>query len=401
MNDDGYDDVIVGAPLFSVPHTAEGAAFVFLGSASGIADGDPATADAQLESDQTEARLGQSVAGAGDVNGDGYDDVVVGAYLYDAVEIDEGAAFVFLGSSSGIADGDPGSAHAQLESDQADAELGWSVAGAGDVNGDGYDDVIVGAHLYDAVETDEGAAFVFRGSSSGIADGDPGTAHTQLESDQADAQLGRSVAGAGDVNGDGYDDVIVGAERYDAGQTNEGAAFLFLGGGGGIPDGNPSTTGAPFQGDQATAYLGHSVAGAGDVNGDGYDDVIVGAYLYDAGHAAEGAAFVLLGSASGVPDGDPASAHAQLESDETNAHLGQSVAGAGDVNGDGWDDVIVGAYFYDAGEDDEGAAFVFLGSASGIPDGDPVTAHAQLESDQASAYLGWSVAGAGDVNDDG
>ncbi len=139
---------------------------------------------------------------------------------------------------------------------------------------------------------------------------------------------------------------------------------------------------AQLESNQAGAELGYSVAGAGDVNGDGWDDVIVGANLYDAGETNEGAAFVFLGSASGVADGDPGSAHAQLESDQANARLGQSVAGAGDVNGDGWDDVIVGAFFYDAGETSEGAAFVFLGSASGIADGDPMTAHAQFEADQ-------------------
>ena len=129
---------------------------------------------------------------------------------------------MFLGSASGIADGNPATAAARLESDQASASLGNSVAGAGDVNGDGYADVIVGAHCYDAGQTDEGAAFVFLGSASGIADGNPATAAAQLESDQADAYLGYSVAGAGDVNGDGYADVIVGAQFYDAGRDRRG-----------------------------------------------------------------------------------------------------------------------------------------------------------------------------------
>ena len=82
----------------------------------------------------------------------------------------------------------------------------------------------MGAPYYNAGQTDEGRAFVFLGSASGIADGNPATDHAQLESDQADAQLGISVAGAGD----GYDDVIVGANRYDAGEIDEGAAFVFL-----------------------------------------------------------------------------------------------------------------------------------------------------------------------------
>ena len=360
-----------------------------------------AVLDAQLESNQAFANLGFSVSGAGDVNGDGYADVIVGARLYDAGQTNEGAAFVFLGSATGITDSNPSTAHAQLESNQADARLGYSVSGAGDVNGDGFADVIVGARFYDAGQTDEGAAFVFLGSATGIADGNPATAHAQLESNQAGAYLGWSVSGAGDVNGDGFADVIVGARLYDAGQSDEGAAFVFLGSAAGIADGNPSTAHAQLESNQAIARLGNSVSGAGDVNGDGFADVIVGAYLYGAGQAIGGAAFVFLGSATGIADGNPSTAHAQLESNQFTALLGWSVSGAGDVNGDGFADVIVGARLYDAGQSDEGAAFVFLGSAAGIADGNPSTAHAQLESNQQSAQLGQSVSSAGDVNGDG
>jgi hypothetical protein len=399
VNGDGYADVIVGAHVFDAPSNAEGAAFVFLGSAGGVVGTNPGTAHAQLETDQIGAQV-NSAAGAGDVNGDGYADVILGSMFYDAGASDEGAAFLFLGSAGGIVGTNPGTAHAQLESDQAGAQLGLSVAGAGDVNGDGYADVIVNAWSYDAGQTDEGAAFVFLGSSTGIPSGNPTTAYAQIETNQVDGEL-RRVAGAGDVNGDGYADVIVGADFYDAGESNEGAAFIYHGGSEGILDGDPTTAAAQLESDQAHAHLGWSVAGAGDVNGDGYADVIVGADDYDAGETDEGAAFVFLGSAGGIVGNDPGTAHAQLESDQASARLGDSVAGAGDVNGDGYADVIVGASLYDAGSTDEGAAFVFLGSAGGIAGNDPGAAHAQLESDQASARLGDSVAGAGDVNGDG
>ena len=138
-----------------------------------------ATADARLTSDQFYAGLGSSVAAAGDVNGDGYADVIVGAPFFDAGETDEGAAFVFLGSATGIADGDATTAAARLGGGQAGAFLGWSLSGAGDVNGDGYADVVVGAPFFDAGETDEGAAFVFLGSATGIADGSAATAAAQ------------------------------------------------------------------------------------------------------------------------------------------------------------------------------------------------------------------------------
>jgi hypothetical protein len=180
-----------------------------------------------------DANLGRSVSGAGDVNADGYADVIAGAHLYDAGRSNEGAAFVFLGSASGIADGDPATAAAQLESNQADANLGYSVSGAGDLNGDGYSDVIVGAHLHNAGNIDEGSAFVFLGAASGMADGNPANADAQIQSNRASANLGFSVAEAGDVNGDGYADVIVGVPFYTKGQSDEGVAFVFLGNGGG------------------------------------------------------------------------------------------------------------------------------------------------------------------------
>ena len=119
---------------------------------------------------------------------------------------------MFLGSASGIADGDPSTARS-LDRINRDAQLD-SVASAGDVNGDGYDDVIVGAHCYDAGETDEGAAFIFLGSASGIADGDPGAAAAQLESDQAPRASVSASHGPGDVNDDGYDDAMAWALRF-------------------------------------------------------------------------------------------------------------------------------------------------------------------------------------------
>jgi hypothetical protein len=400
VNGDGYDDVIVGATGYDAGQAEEGAAFVFLGGPAGIADGNPATAAARLESDQGSGivQFGATVAAAGDVNGDGYDDVIVGASYYDAGQPNEGAAFLFLGGPAGIADGSPATAAARIESNQASAHLGQA-AGAGDVNGDGYGDVIVGAINYDAGQSDEGAAFVFLGGPAGLPDGDPTTAATRIEVDVTAAQL-ENVAGAGDVNGDGYDDVVVGASRYSAPQQLEGSAFVFLGGPSGIADHGGTGIAPTIVSDQGgEARLGASVSGAGDVNGDGFADLVVGAPRYDAGQTDEGAAFVFLGSSTGIANGNPATASARLESDQANAQLG-SVAGAGDVDGDGYGDVIVGAFLYDAGQTDEGAAFVFLGSSTGIANGNPATASARLESDQASSHLG-PVATAGDVNGDG
>ncbi|HEX6428066.1 MAG TPA: integrin alpha, partial [Niastella sp.] len=377
VNGDGYNDVIVGAYQYSNGETGEGAAFVYHGSATGI----NTTAAVMVESNQADARMGFSVSGAGDVNSDGYNDVIVGAYLYNNGQVDEGAAFVYHGSATGVNT----TIVTTIESNQADAYLGYSVSSAGDVNGDGYGDLIVGASQYDNGQLNEGAAFVYHGSATGI---NP-TAAIMVESNQVSAYMGRSVASAGDVNSDGYSDVIVGANQYDNGQTNEGAAFVYHGSATGI---NP-TAAVMVESNQADARLGASVASAGDVNSDGYSDVIVGANQYDNGQATEGAAFIYHGSAAGIN----ATAITMMECNQAGARMGVSVACAGDVNGDGYSDVIVGANLYDNGQTDEGAAFVYHGSARGIN----ANTTALVESNQVNAYLGCSVASAGDVNGDG
>ncbi|MDW8438348.1 MAG: integrin alpha, partial [Chloroherpetonaceae bacterium] len=377
VNGDGFSDVIVGASFFDNGHDDEGRAFVYHGSASGLS----ATANWTAESNQAFARFGISVASAGDVNGDGYSDVIVGAWRFTNGETNEGRAFVYHGSASGLST----TPNWTAESNQTGAEFGYSAASAGDVNGDGFSDVIVGAYLFDNGETDEGRAFVYHGSASGLS----ATANWTAESNQTDAQFGASVASAGDVNGDGFSDVIVGARLFDNGETDEGMAFVYHGSASGL-SATPNWT---AESNQAFARFGISVASAGDVNGDGFSDVIVGAYFFDNGQGDEGRAFVYHGSASGLS----ATANWTAESNQTGAEFGYSVASAGDVNGDGFSDVIVGTPYYDNSQTDEGMAFVYHGSASGLS----ATANWTAASNQANTYFGFSVASAGDVNGDG
>ncbi len=370
VNRDGYADVIVGAEAFDNGQADEGRAYVYLGGPAGLSQAAAWTA----ESDQAGAHFGYSVSSAGDVNGDGYADVVVGAYGYDNGQTDEGRAYVYHGGPSG-----PSLTAAWMaESGQADAQLGNSVASAGDVNRDGFADVIVGAYLHDGGEGDEGRAYLYLGSGSGLS----GTAAWSAESNQGAARFGYFVASAGDVNGDGYGDVVVSAPLFDNGQVDEGRAYVYHGGASGLAV-TPAWT---AESDQADAGFGISVSRAGDVNRDGYGDVVVGAYNYDNGQSNEGRAFVYHGGAIGLA----ATAAWTSESDQANAHFGNSVASAGDVNGDGYADVVVGAYALER-------AYVYQGGAIGLA----TAASWSMQTDQANAYPGWSVASAGDVNGDG
>ena len=346
VNGDGYADVIVGAPFYDNGQNAEGAAAVYHGSAAGLA----LNPNWMGESNIVNANFGYSVGTAGDVNGDGYDDIIIGAPGYTNGQSVEGAAAVYLGSAAGLSLvpswGD--------ESDQANAQFGWSVGTAGDVNGDGYDDVVVGAIYYDHGQTNEGVSVVYHGSAAGLAL----IPSWMGESNQADAYFGYSVGTAGDVNGDSFSDVIVGIPGYTNGQTSEGAVAVYHGSAAGLSL-------VPSWGDEsnmANAQFGYSVGTAGDVNGDGYSDVIIGAPYYTNGQDEEGAAVVYHGSVSGLsltPNwGD--------EGDQAGAQFAFSVGTAGDVNGDGYSDVIIGAPYYDHGETDEGAAVVYHGAGNNI-----------------------------------
>jgi hypothetical protein len=377
VNGDGYGDVIIGAPNMTNGQLNEGLAFVYHGSASGLA----ASASWTGEINHYNGNFGVWVASAGDVNGDGYGDVIVGAPYSSTDQASEGQTYVYYGSATGL----PASASWWAEGNQSQAYFGMCVAPAGDVNGDGYADVIIGADGYDNEQADEGRAFVYHGSATGLSVSPAWT----TESNQTSSRSSRSVASAGDVNGDGYADVIVGAWQYTNDQSQEGRALVYFGSGVGL-SASPTWTG---EGDQIGASFGLSVASAGDVNGDGYSDVIVGAPSFDNVEANEGRAFVFYGGASNLS----ATANWTAESNQGGANFGASVASAGDVNGDGYGDVVVGAPGFDGGEENEGRAFVYHGSGSGLSPSATWTA----ESNLIGGALGVSVASAGDVNGDG
>jgi hypothetical protein len=377
VNGDGFDDVIIGAPLYDNGQTNEGRAFVYLGSAAGLA----ATPAWTGESNQAAAQFGTSVATAGDVNSDGFADVIVGAPNFDNGQADEGRAFVYHGSASGLS----AAAAWTSEPNQPSSAFGRSVAGAGDVNGDGYADVIVGANQYSNVLPSEGAAFVYHGSATGLAI----TEAWRAESHQTGSNWGYSVATAGDVNGDSYADIVIGAPSFSSIPPDCGGIFVYAGSATGLQ----TFAFFPMGSNQSNSQFGTSAGTAGDVNGDGISEVVVGAYQYDNGQTNEGQVSVFTGDALGVSF----FASWTAEGNAAQLEFGRSVGNAGDVNGDGYSDVIVGAPGYTNGQTKEGRALIYLGSATGS-----ATSPAwSVESNVANQQLGFAVAGAGDVNGDG
>jgi hypothetical protein len=377
VNGDGFDDIAVGAPDASNGQPGEGMAFLWLGTPTGP-EPDPVWS---AESDQPSARFGQSVAPAGDVNGDGFADVAVGAPYFDNGEINEGRAYVYLGSAAGLDTVPAWTA----ESNVVSGFFGRSPTAAGDVNGDGFGDLIVGQCGLDLQRFDDCRAHVYLGGPAGLA----ATPVWTALSTQVDSLFGITVARAGDVDADGFGDVLVGAYAQSDSDPDEGLAFLYLGSAAG-PHATPDWSASP---DEPSARFGISLASAGDINGDGFGDVLIGADLADGAVPDEGRVYLYRGGPGGLSPNPVWTA----ASGQGLSYFGHAVAGAGDVDGDGFADIAVGAWAWDAASVDEGRVSVWLGSAAGLPMAPAFTE----DSLQSGASLGVSVASGGDANGDG
>lgn len=339
VNGDGFDDVIAGARLLDNPELDEGKTFLYLGSASGLS----LTPAWTFESDQAGAQLGRASA-AGDVNGDGFGDVIVGAGNYDNDQVDEGRAWLFLGSSSGLST----TPAWIVESNQSSSAFGVNAVGVGDINADGFDDVAVSSTFHDFDLVDEGAAFLYLGSATGPST----TADQVIQGNQAASLFGRT-ANAGDVNGDGFNDVLIGAASWDGGQQDEGRVFVMKGSAQGLKK-HPLRI---LEINEVSALFGNVLGTAGDINADGFDDILVSVQ----GNVVQ-RVFVYMGSRTGPG----AQADLVLQADQQNTSFGLALGTAGDVNNDGFSDVIVGARLYDVATTNEGRVFVYRGTAGGL-----------------------------------
>jgi hypothetical protein len=326
-----------------------------------------------LESPNAEAGgyFGVSVSGAGDVDGNGYEDVVVGAECEDGGAFDAGRAYIFTGQT--------GTLLHTLQSPNAELKgrFGYSVSGAEDVNNDGYSDVVVGACGETAGAPDAGRAYVFSGQTGSLL-------YTFQSPDaEAGGWFGFSVCGAGDVNNDDHDDALVGACREDGGVIDAGRAYIFSGQTGGLLYTLQSPNAEP------DGWFSIAVSGLGDANNDGHDDVVVGAFLEDGGAANAGRAYVFSGQTGTL-------LHTlQSPNPEAFGYFGGSVSEGGDVNGDGYDDVVVGALYEDPGTPDAGRAYVFSGQTGSL------LWTLQSPNPETDGFFGLSISGAGDADSDG
>lgn len=355
VNGDGIPDFVVGAPQDDDNGSASGSARAFSGADGAILF--------TWHGDGSSDQFGTGVGGAGDVDGDGRADLIVGAPRDDNNGSSSGMARVFSGMTGGVL--------YQVDGPLADDRLGWSVAGAGDVDGDGFSDFLIGSIRADTVNgANSGAAYVRSGQTGGLL-------HTFL-GDAADSEMGRAVAGGLDIDLDGRPDLVVGIYRDDAVALNAGRVRVFSG-----------ASGAPFwtkDGPAAGDLYGWSVGMVDDADGDGRADVVVGAPFHSGpGLIVNGLAHLLTGAGGGVIR--------TIDGLANGDQLGSSVSGAGDIDGDGRGDYVIGADHAAVNGSSSGSVTAFSGQDGSVlvHDDGPV----------GSAALGITVAAVGDVNGDG
>lgn len=336
VNGDGFTDVLAGVPGWDGGRdirTQDNRGRVHLYYGGTTFGSTPAeTPSLRYDGLRAGAEFGIAVT-AGDLNGDGYADVAVGAHRDDAIARGAGRVFVYLGGAAPDTDAD-----LILDGQNFGDGFGVKVVSGFDLNADGYDDLAVAAWLHDGVTDntadDRGRVYVFFGGSS--PDGVPDLI---LDGGEALENFGVGIAGNVDLNGDGYVDLAVGGPIADAGALADAGRVV-------VYDGGPWTDAVAdltLTGLQAGDHFGSSVTGAGDMDADGFDDLAVGSPAYAiGGDPSRGRAHVFRGGLS--PSTTPGLAIDGAGGCEA---FGVSISGGRDLNGDGFSDIAVGAPFSD------------------------------------------------------